>query len=82
MKPLVDRPWDNTQELKNGKKVIVRCTWADGAEHVVSQAQVLIEEPGPGDDMVIATIDGPMSQEEADIRGAGLANDWYDRGNP
>lgn len=72
-----DRPRDVTVELGNGKKAVIACNWADGPEHVVLTATVLVEEPSPGDDLVIGDIQGPLTHEEANERGAQLAERWY-----
>lgn len=80
MKLLVDRPHDETVELKNGKKAIINCSWADTPEHVVRTARVIVEEPA-GTDLVIGEIDGPISQDEANQVGTEIANNWYDRQN-
>ncbi|TKD30024.1 hypothetical protein [Azotobacter chroococcum] len=75
---LMDRPRDDFVTLKNGKRVLITCSWANQRENVVIKARVLIED-STGFGTIIGEIDGPFSQQEANEVGAVIANKWYDR---
>jgi hypothetical protein len=59
-----DQPVDEFVTLKNGKKALLRCSWADSPERTVILAIVLVDT-GSGFATVVGSVDGPISQDEA-----------------